>query len=833
MRWYLCLLLAWMMPLYAQDDALSHDDRAALAALADVLDNPAQRDTLISELRRISSAQAGQTPSAATDTVAKKAAPATGGYLSRFSGKKEKSQDDAKQEAKTEESHNEAEAIKAVTENAKAAVSTVAGLPKKLVKSGTALVLEVGGNIRESWQALVGVFTGHDAMLRNIDMEALQDRLLKLGVLMGLSILLYQGVRSLGHRIRRRLQRWVIEGKRYNPLLRRVASTLATSVFDVVSLLFSVLAAVIAVIYFFDGDIAEGVLGEQVILFVQAYIAIELLKTAIRALFYPHYPALRFLPVSNAVASYWYRALMMMINLLGYGYLVVLPLINANLSWSLGRVFSAVLAVVAFIYGVSAVMRKRNEVRESLLAQSAAAKSAIIALTLRVLARVWHWLALAYFIMLLVVTMLRADKALPFVMQGTINSVLVIGGGLLLSALLSQYIRQRLHFSPEWQRRLPGLDQRLNALVPTVLRILRFTLLPLMIFGVLSAWGMVNIREWLASAGGQAFLNKWSGVFLIIMITALFWLTFTSFIEYRLHLDQGKRSRARAQTLLSLFRSALTVILFSIAGMMVLSEIGINIGPLIAGAGVLGLAIGFGAQKLVQDIITGIFFQIENAMNKGDMVTVDGITGTAEHISIRSVGVRDSSGTYHLIPFSNVTRVSNYMRGYANHIAEYGIAYRESIDDAIAQLRAAFEELAKGELKHHILEPINVHGVTQLADSAVMIRISIKTTPGEQWIVGRAYNRLVKMYFDAAGIEIPYPHMQVYFGQNKDGSAPPLYLKMDKTAAEDMAPEEKTGARETAVETDGGGEEGEHKKDFTATGPAKVDTHGTARLPDS
>ena len=117
------------------------------------------------------------------------------------------------------------------------------------------------------------------------------------------------------------------------------------------------------------------------------------------------------------------------------------------------------------------------------------------------------------------------------------------------------------------------------------------------------------------------------------------------------------------------------------------------------------------------------------------------------------------------------------MRGHANHIAEYGVAYRENVDEAMEQLRAAFNELVKGEMKRYILEPINIQGVSQLADSAVMLRVSIKTTPGDQWAVGRAYNRLVKMYFDAAGIEMPYPHMEIYFGQDKDGSAPPLHVR--------------------------------------------------------
>jgi small conductance mechanosensitive channel len=194
---------------------------------------------------------------------------------------------------------------------------------------------------------------------------------------------------------------------------------------------------------------------------------------------------------------------------------------------------------------------------------------------------------------------------------------------------------------------------------------------------------------------------------------------------------------------------------------------------------VLGLAIGFGAQKLVQDIITGVFIQVENAMNTGDVVTAGGITGVAERLSIRSVGLRDLSGTYHIVPFSSVDTVSNFMRDFAFHVGEYGIAYGEDIDEAVTHLRAAFDELAADpEYADDILEPLEVSGVTALAESSVNIRVRIKTAPGLQWGIGRAYNRLVKRHFDAAGIEIPFPHTTVYFGESKDGRTPAANLRM-------------------------------------------------------
>ena len=161
------------------------------------------------------------------------------------------------------------------------------------------------------------------------------------------------------------------------------------------------------------------------------------------------------------------------------------------------------------------------------------------------------------------------------------------------------------------------------------------------------------------------------------------------------------------------------------------------------------------------------------------LVTLGGITGTAEKLSIRSVGIRDLHGTYHLVPFSSVDVVSNYMRGFGYHVGEYGVAYRENVDEAIVALRNAFDELSSDEdLKSEILEPLEVAGVIALADSSVNIRVRIKTTPGNQWAVGRAYNRLVKLHLDEAGIEIPFPHTTIFFGEDKQGQAPAANLRL-------------------------------------------------------
>ena len=227
---------------------------------------------------------------------------------------------------------------------------------------------------------------------------------------------------------------------------------------------------------------------------------------------------------------------------------------------------------------------------------------------------------------------------------------------------------------------------------------------------------------------------------------------------------------------------AIALVVFG--GLTVLSEIGIDIAPLLAGAGVIGLAIGFGAQKLVQDIITGIFIQLENAINEGDVVTVAGVTGGVEKLTIRSVALRDLAGVYHLIPFSSVDSVSNFMRRFAFHVEVVGIAYDADIDAAEAAMRRAFDTLFAGPLGKDITAPLEWHGLISIGDSAVNLRARIKTKPGQQWAVGRAYTALVKKELDAAGVEIPFPHRELKLPKEMlERLAPPRAERSGKTVA--------------------------------------------------
>jgi moderate conductance mechanosensitive channel len=513
-------------------------------------------------------------------------------------------------------------------------------------------------------------------------------------------------------------------------------------------------------------------------LFLNAFVVLEFTRLVIGLVLTPSYDGLKLFPIKSDQAKFWMRRSSRLIRFLGYGLMWLVPVVKRTWDVDAAQIVVWTLAVVGLIYALLTVFSQRRILRDALLPMAEKHPNGMVSWLLSALAHTWHLLAALYIGMVFLVGLTRPTDALPFIAHATGYTFLIVAGALLLSAIVVQLLGGEVRLKDHHRKKVPLLERRLNTYLPWLVRAIRLSILLTAIALILAVWHVTNVFGWLGSDVGQQFLSTVFDVVFILLTTLFAWLVMASLIEIKLNGVSDHMPSARMQTLLTLFRNAVAIGLLIIASMMVLSELGVNIGPLLAGAGMLGLAISFGAQKLVQDVITGVFIQLENAINTGDTITAGGITGTAERLSIRSVGLRDLNGTYHIVPFSAVEVVSNYMRGYAFHKAEYGIAYRENTDEAITHLEAAFEELkADPAMRGKILEPIRIPGVTELGASSVNIRVQIKTAPGEQWSVGRAYNRLVKMHFDAAGIEIPFPHTTIYFGEDKAGKAPPVYVQ--------------------------------------------------------
>lgn len=547
------------------------------------------------------------------------------------------------------------------------------------------------------------------------------------------------------------------------------------------------------------GHAAAGVLaepGQGISLldqaFLRAFLAVEIAKVMVRMVYSPRFPRLRLVETTDESARYWNRWMSGLIAVTGYGIMLFEPLADAMLSPAVGKLFSLVIMLGVYLYGLRGIWTHRQVLRTRLLQQARQFSTAFMSTLVGVFARIWHWLAIGYFTVLFVTSQLDPMNALPFMARATFQTVMAVAAGVLLSGLLSVALSRRIRLSDDIRARLPMLEARVNSYVPLLVRGCRSLVMLSVLLIVLDAWRVFDLPGWVSSESGSRAIAMAVQVLIVLLVALLIWTLVASLIEHRLASDDPAAAPSpRERTLLSLLRNALLVLIVAMTVMVVLAQIGVDVGPLLAGAGVVGLAIGFGAQKLVQDIITGIFIQIENGMNQNDVVEVAGVFGTVEKITIRSVGIRTLDGGFHLIPFSSVDTVTNHMRDFSYHLGEYTIAYRESVDDAIFHLERAFEELMQDEvLAPEILENMTIPGVTSLNERGFTIRVLIKTKPGMQWAVQRGFNRLVKKHFNAANIELPYPHTVVYFGQDKNGGAPPMRWTSEDadTAAPGRAP---------------------------------------------
>ncbi|MDO9151549.1 MAG: mechanosensitive ion channel family protein [Methylotenera sp.] len=227
----------------------------------------------------------------------------------------------------------------------------------------------------------------------------------------------------------------------------------------------------------------------------------------------------------------------------------------------------------------------------------------------------------------------------------------------------------------------------------------------------------------------------------------------------------------RIDTVGRVFRYIATIVVVIIAIVEVLHELGISIAPILAAAGVVGVAVGFGAQSLIKDYFNGFFLLLENQIRQGDVVDAGGKAGLVEEVTLRYIKMRDYSGNVHFVPNGTITTVTNMSRGFANAVIDVGVAYRENIDEVIQVMKNVGEQLRNDqEFKFKILDTMEMAGVEQLDNSSVVIRCRFKVLPLEQWGVKRQYLKLIKAAFDQQGIEIPYPHLTIYPGQYKDGS---------------------------------------------------------------
>ena len=377
------------------------------------------------------------------------------------------------------------------------------------------------------------------------------------------------------------------------------------------------------------------------------------------------------------------------------------------------------------------------------------------------LADIWHVLAIFYILVTYAIWALDINGGFMFLLRVTLLSAAVLGLLRLAVLAVRALVSRGFRLSAELKQRSPFLEARANRYLPLLESLLDGVLYVVAVLALLAIWG-VDSFAWLSGDLGRRVAASLASI-VVIVVVALALLEGVGYLieRYLATAETGNRAAsrsARARTLLPLIRNVFRIALLVVVALVVLSELGINIAPLLAGAGVVGLAVGFGAQTLVKDVITGFFILAEDTIAIGDVVDLDGRSGVVEAMTIRTIRVRDVAGAVYTVPFSAVTVIKNLTKNFAYAIMDVSLTYRADLSRATRLLNDIATELRDDPaLKTDILGPLDILGVDSLRDVGALLRARMMTVPGAQWRVSRAFYARLLDAFAANGIDPPVP----------------------------------------------------------------------------
>jgi small-conductance mechanosensitive channel len=539
-------------------------------------------------------------------------------------------------------------------------------------------------------------------------------------------------------------------------LLKRVPLVIARLLLELVPVLGIALAG-----HLIAASSLGGQTGSRLIILavVDAYAVCAALLCVVRMLLSPGASRLRLFHVRDTTAAYltnWSRRLIL-IAVFGYaigevGLLLGLSdIAHDALQKAVGLVLHVCLAII--------VIQKRKAIRRRLGAPPEA--TGFFASLRNRLARVWHWIALFFLIAGWLIWAVEVPHGYAAILHYFAVTALVLIGARLVLLVLLGLVDRIMRPGPNSVGIYPGMQTRLLIYHPVVTVALRLTIYLLCVLGLLQLYGLNTFLWLIESTLGLRILSA-SGTLLVTIVLAFgAWEAINGGVQQ--HLDRLRRDAqvaksARLRTLLPLLRTTVLVTIAIIAGLMILGQIGINIAPLLAGAGIIGVAIGFGSQKLVQDLITGIFLLLENAMQVGDTVTVAGLSGTVEALSVRTIRLRAGDGSVHIIPFSSVTSVTNVNRGVGNASVVVSVAFDEDTDRVAGELKAIVAEMRTDPaLSSMMLSDFQLWGVDKVDGAEVTIVGQVVCTDSGRWGVQREFNRRMKRRFQELGIRVFNP----------------------------------------------------------------------------
>jgi small-conductance mechanosensitive channel len=506
---------------------------------------------------------------------------------------------------------------------------------------------------------------------------------------------------------------------------------------------------------------------------VNAYVICRVAMCITRMLVSPDAPQLRLVHMQSETAAYvevWVRRIVI-VGVFGVAIADAARLLGLFRPGYIALIRIVMLVVHVFV--VIIILQCRRAVAERIHAH--AESNGFFAMLRNRAADLWHIAAIFFVVGHWAVWALRVRNGYALILHVFLASLAVLIGARLVAIVALGGLDRIFRISPEFSARFPALEARANRYYPVLrnaISVLIGIVATLLLFEV---WG-IDVLRWFESGQiGSRLVSALTTIAIACAITLVIWDCVNAAIDRHIAklTREARYARViRLRTLLPMLRTTLLIAIIAVVGLTALSEIGVNIAPLLAGAGILGVAIGFGSQKLVQDLITGLFLLLENAMQVGDYVTVSGLSGKVENLSLRTIRLRASDGSVHIIPFSAVTSVTNTNRGIGNAAISVNVAYKEDTDRVGEVLKQIGEEMRQDPaFRHLIRSDLALWGVDKIDGNYVTILGQIECTDDGRWSVQREFNRRMKMRFQELGIEIAAPNHATIYLQNFNAGA--------------------------------------------------------------
>lgn len=502
--------------------------------------------------------------------------------------------------------------------------------------------------------------------------------------------------------------------------------------------------------------------NKAMVAFLDAFIVQHVITWVMQMIFAERASRLRFLPLADESAAYLFVWCTRLSAFIVFGFFLSQAALYLDVPKGSVHAFSSFIGLMITLMVVIIVLQNRAQVSNWLRGKKDKdADATFVQATRARVADVWHVLAIVYLVIGYVIAALDIEQGFTTLIKATLVTLVTFILFRFILSSIDHLVEKGFALPDELKRQFPFLEQRTNSYLPILERVVKAFAWIIGTLIILSAWGF-DTAAWFGTPVGKKVVSAAISITITLFIVVIAWEFVSNGVDRYLQGEDAHGRRiersARMRTLLPLIRYASHTTLIIVASFIILSEFGLDITPLLAGAGIIGLAVGFGAQTLVKDFITGLFILLEDTISVGDVVKIGEHSGVVETFTIRTLKLRDVEGRVHSIPFSEVTSIINLTKNFAYVLIEVGVSYDADLKQVMQVMKQVADDMRKDPAyTRYIYEAMEILGVERFDASSIAMRARMKTDGQKQWTIKREYQLRLKMAFDKEGIEIPYP----------------------------------------------------------------------------